>query len=296
MQVLHGEPIPWRTPTGNPINVFYFVPLLLLHAVFHPSFLLLRSVAVASGLAAIVANYFLCQRVFGKTTAVTAAILTAVLPINIAYSRFGWDACQSVLACTLVVYLALFCAAEPTRGCWRLALLLALISSIVVHPTNLLLAPIALVSLGYAYRDDLRHRLASALSRKHALLSGLLLLALAVAVALVFSSRLAGIFARVTAPGEAAAMLVLYLRSAVRFHSVPLCFWRHSQWRLSVTLDGLRFIRWFIRRRHRACALGFCGQLKRPRPCGADVCLAIGWAASGFAFFLFAIPVRGSPL
>jgi 4-amino-4-deoxy-L-arabinose transferase-like glycosyltransferase len=160
MQVLHGEPIPWRTPTGNPINVFYFVPLLLLHAVFHPSFLLLRSVAVASGLAAIVANYFLCQRVFGKTTAVTAAILTAVLPINIAYSRFGWDACQSVLACTLVVYFALLCTAEPTRGCWRLALLLALISSIVVHPTNLLLAPIALVSLGYAYRDDLRHRLA----------------------------------------------------------------------------------------------------------------------------------------
>ncbi len=40
--VLHGEPISWRTPTGNLLNPLFFGPLLALHAIFEPSFGLLR--------------------------------------------------------------------------------------------------------------------------------------------------------------------------------------------------------------------------------------------------------------
>src|ERR1700676_2739427 len=52
--VLRGEPVPWRTPTGNLMNPFFFGPQLLLHALWPPSFELLRATALASGLAALV--------------------------------------------------------------------------------------------------------------------------------------------------------------------------------------------------------------------------------------------------
>src|SRR5262245_43747402 len=44
--------IAWRTPTGNLINPFFFVPEVVLHALFRPSFTLLRVPAVISGLLA----------------------------------------------------------------------------------------------------------------------------------------------------------------------------------------------------------------------------------------------------
>src|SRR5690242_21330381 len=51
--VLHGEPIAWRTPTGNFLNPFFFGPQLLVHAICEPSIAALRSTAVASGLLAL---------------------------------------------------------------------------------------------------------------------------------------------------------------------------------------------------------------------------------------------------
>src|SRR5262245_15822781 len=38
---LRGEPVAWRTPTGNLLNPLFFWPQVALHAIFEPSFGLL---------------------------------------------------------------------------------------------------------------------------------------------------------------------------------------------------------------------------------------------------------------
>ncbi len=142
MRLVRGEAFSWRTPTGNPLNPFYLLPLCGLHLVWAPSFLLLRLPAMASGLLALPVNFALCRRVFGHPTATVTTLALAVLPINIAYSRFGWDASQTLLFTLPVCYLALLAVKEPQRGprwlCWSAA---ALGSAILVHPTNIFLAP-----------------------------------------------------------------------------------------------------------------------------------------------------------
>ena len=50
---MRGEPIPWRTPSGNLLNPLFFGPQLALHAIFPPSFALLRATAVVSGMLAL---------------------------------------------------------------------------------------------------------------------------------------------------------------------------------------------------------------------------------------------------
>ncbi len=102
-----GEPVVWRTPTGNPINPFLLWPVAALHLVFGPSVVVLRVVALVSGLAALGVNWWLCRRVLDRNTALVSTALLAVMPITIAYSRFAWDASQTLLATVLVLYLAL---------------------------------------------------------------------------------------------------------------------------------------------------------------------------------------------
>lgn len=136
---LAGEPIGWRTPTGNPLNPFFFLPLAALHAWWAPSIALLRIPALASGLLACALNYCLCRKVFDRTTAVVSTVLLAVLPINLAYSRFAWDASQSLLATVLVLYLAYW--RPPGRG--LIAGSAALVAAVLVHPTNVFAAPLA---------------------------------------------------------------------------------------------------------------------------------------------------------
>ena len=153
---LQGQPVAWRTPTGNPVNIFFMVPLVTLHAVFAPSFALLRSVAVVSGLLALVANYWLCNRAFDRRTAVISTVLLAVLPINVAYSRFAWDASQSLLATVLVLYLPLLWLRRlPQAGVVPAAAFAALVAAVIVHPTSVFAAPLVVVPILYGYRDRL---------------------------------------------------------------------------------------------------------------------------------------------
>jgi hypothetical protein len=149
-----GEPIAWWTPSGNPINVFFLFPLAALHTVFAPSFALLRAVSVASGVAALVANYLLARRAFDEPTAIVSTLILAILPIDIAYSRFAWDASQSLLATLLVLYLPLVhyrngyeTTSLPTAG------MVALAAAVLVHPTNLFAAPLVVVPIVYAWRN-----------------------------------------------------------------------------------------------------------------------------------------------
>ena len=146
LRLVGGHAISLHTPSGNPINPFLVGPLAALHAVFPPSFVLLRSVAVLSGLAALALNYVLCRRVFDRTTAVISTLLLAVLPVNIAYSRFAWDASQTLLATLPVVYLPLaaFGSQAPRRQFWLLAMA-AMAAALLVHPTNVFALPLLVV-------------------------------------------------------------------------------------------------------------------------------------------------------
>jgi hypothetical protein len=134
---LHGGPACWFTPTGNPCNVFYLFPLMLLHVCLPPSFVVLRSVAVFSGLAALAINWFLCRWVFDRRTAAVSTIVLAILPVDIVFSRFAWDASQSLAATLLVVYPALAAVRFPQyrKRCVALAVAAQWIA-IWVHPTN----------------------------------------------------------------------------------------------------------------------------------------------------------------
>ena len=133
----------WHTPTGNPLNPLFFGPLAILHLWFPPSFGLLRAVAVAGGLAALAVNWLFCRWVFDRRTALISTVLLAVLPIAIAYSRFAWDASQSLAATLPVVYLALAAVRFPERfDHWIVASILALAIAIWVHPTNIFIATI----------------------------------------------------------------------------------------------------------------------------------------------------------
>jgi hypothetical protein len=157
LHVISGESIAWLTPTENPINPFYFLPLVGLHYLLAPSIVLLRAVAVFSGLAALVVNYLLCRRAFDGRTAYVSTIVLAVLPIDIAYSRFGWDASQSLLATLVVLYLPLI-QLRPNANQTALGAgtMFALAVAILVHPTNVFALLLWIVPAIYRRREGLQ--------------------------------------------------------------------------------------------------------------------------------------------
>jgi hypothetical protein len=147
MDILHGQAWNVATPTGNVPNPLFLYPLVLLHLVLHPAIWVLRSVALASGLAALAINFWLCRRVFDRFTAAISTLCLAVLPVNIAYSRFAWDASQSLLATLPVLYLALAALRFPAqRGRLLPAAIAAEVWAFVVHPTNIFVAPVIVVA------------------------------------------------------------------------------------------------------------------------------------------------------
>ncbi|HTU25995.1 MAG TPA: hypothetical protein VMF30_11390 [Pirellulales bacterium] len=168
-----GEAIAWRTPTGNPVNPFLLLPVAALQWVFGSSVVALRATAVASGIAALVANFWLCRRVFDRRSAVMSTALLAVLPITIAYSRFAWDASQTPLATILVLYFGLatieralvrpaaagkYCSSLPavqTQADW-LPALVAFGIAIWIHPTNVFAGWLLIVPAIFRYGEDWR--------------------------------------------------------------------------------------------------------------------------------------------
>ena len=190
-QATHGGPLDWRTPTGNPINGFFFLPMAALHAWLPPSITLLRSVAVASGLAALAVNWLLCRWVFDRRTAAISTTILAILPINIAYSRFAWDASQSLAATLPVLYFSLaavrrhegdrsmfsanrflakcvfspkngpvpgLCSSPARRGRWIAAAVVAQLAAVWVHPTNIFAGAAIVAAVAAGRRTSLTLR------------------------------------------------------------------------------------------------------------------------------------------
>ena len=136
LSILKGGHCSIHAPSENIINPFYSGLLLLLQAFLPISFWVLRLPALLMGLALILITYLITRKLFDTKMALLSTILTATLPINIAYSRFGWDTSQTTLISIVVIYLAL---AEK----WTL-LPLAFAAAYLIHPTNLFLIPIVL--------------------------------------------------------------------------------------------------------------------------------------------------------
>ncbi len=282
-----GEPVAWRTPTGNPINPFFFLPTLLLAGWFPPSVALLRLPALISGLAALVANAWYCRRCFDGPTALATTLALAVLPTNLAYSRFGWDASQSLLATVLVTYASVDWARQPLqwrRAAWSITCLLA---ACWVHPTNIFLAPWMLVG-------PLAGWVETSGSRVRAAVAGT---ALAVAAGLVLGwlapERLAAGLGRLVNPAAAGEFVVLWLRllSGVSTYQyipgalLPVAAGGDTPgWALAVIdLVALAVV-----------LLGLAGLL-RPPATSLDRALAAGYVASLGGFYLVAGPAALAP-
>ena len=208
----NSEPVTWHTPTGNPLNWLLFWPTVLLHAWLPPSIGLLRLPALLSGVLALGMNYWLCGRTFGKRLAAISTVLLAVLPINIAYSRFGWDASQSLLVTLPVLYLSLQATNEPERRLlWLLWAAAAQAVALLVHPTNIFAAPLLLVATVSCYGTEIRMfvgRLSESRFKPLAVGGGGLLAVAAVWALWPWCVIATG---RITTPGELGTFIALWV-------------------------------------------------------------------------------------
>ena len=161
LRFLDGEPVAWFTPTGNLVNVFHLLPQIALHSLMPASVTALRLTVLISGILALILNYVLCRRTFGRRLATISTVILAVLPVNIAYSRFAWDASQSLLFTLPVVYGSLLAVRAAKPGRWLALAAVAQLAALVVHPTNIFVTPILIVAVAAAYWTALTKRLRS---------------------------------------------------------------------------------------------------------------------------------------
>jgi hypothetical protein len=142
-------PVVVRAPSGRvSSDVFLALVLAPLQAVTGPAIWVLRVPAVIAGLATIWLAFSGLRRPWGRTTAVSTALVLAALPVTVAYSRFGWD--PSLLGPFLVAVLIF-----AGRGKWPAASV-ALAAAIVVHPTAIFVLPLLWGLLLGVARDQAR--------------------------------------------------------------------------------------------------------------------------------------------
>lgn len=139
LRCVHDSVCPAHTPSGNLINPFYMVLVAAAQAFSPPSVLALRLPAVLCGIGFVAAGYVILRPVLGRQPAAIFAILAAALPVDIVYSRFGWDAAETGIATILALGFAL-------RGRMVMSFA-ALLVAFLVHPTNVLLLPLLCVLL-----------------------------------------------------------------------------------------------------------------------------------------------------
>jgi hypothetical protein len=134
-EAIRGGHVEMLTPTGNLLNPFHFGLLYAAHLVHpQPEFWMLRLPAVISGVLLILVAYPIVNHIGGRLAAVFAVAFFACLPVDIAYSRFGWDPSQSALVVMVALGMVFI---------RRYALaLVAILAAVIIHPTNIFAAPI----------------------------------------------------------------------------------------------------------------------------------------------------------
>ena len=185
---LSGRPYEPRTTSGNPIDLFFLVPVALLHAAGSPSFALLRLVPALANVLALGTGFFFVRRLFGGTTAWIHAVALAVLPTAIAHSRISQDPSQSVFWTGLVVYLALLGVKERTAaGRWLAGAIVLFPVALWTHPTNVFVAPFLLLpivaAIGGRVPDSRRARIGLGIATAFLLAAGSIVAWLAFAIA-----------------------------------------------------------------------------------------------------------------
>jgi hypothetical protein len=291
---LNGEQVLWRTPNGNPLNPFYMLPTLALHALLPPSFTVLRTTALVSGLLALVANFALCRRAYDLRTAVLSTWILALLPIDIAYSRFAWDASQSLLATVLVLYLPLLGGTRhrPSGGLSTLGIV-ALAGAILVHPTNVFAAPL----LAVPALVTRRHQIVAAwenttIPARGWNLAGLVALSVAAVYAAWKMTDLAS--HRLHGPSSLGHFTALYLQlfsgtTVYAFISGATLPNSGAAWRWLASASDLFCLALVL-----TAAWGWVRRL-REDVSQRGVCLLLGWAAMVLGFFLVAGPEALAP-
>ncbi len=203
-QWLSGEAAAWRTPNGNIPGPLHMGLVVALESLFPPSFALLRIPAVISSIAAAALAYAIARRFFDRTSAEAALLMMAVLPINIAYARYGWDPSHSALVVLAALWAAL--AGRPYVAAAAFAFAMA------VHPTNVFAAPF----LGLAYFGALMEDKRDRPWREATLFAMLLVLAVFLIAATTAnasaSKGIDTILARLADPGEWAMFPLSFAR------------------------------------------------------------------------------------
>jgi Dolichyl-phosphate-mannose-protein mannosyltransferase len=134
-RLAHGKASTLVTSSGNLIDPFIPLIQVPLSRIGGPSTLMLRLPCALSGVFTVCLVYFAGRRVLDEPTARIAAVVFAVLPIAIIFNRSGCEYGQTPLFAMILLLCAL-----AGRG---YATVLAYIACLLVHPTTLFLAPIA---------------------------------------------------------------------------------------------------------------------------------------------------------
>lgn len=262
-----------RTPTGNVPGLFQLGSTMLLQSVGPPSALLLRIPALLSSLSAMALAYAIGRRFFGPLAGMTALVIMACLPANLAYARLGWDPSHASML--------ILAAAYATLARRRLLAMLLFALAMANHPAAVFVAPFLAMAYGGA-------AFAHAPRRTAALEMGRFALLLSVAIV------------PITLLSPAASSYISLTQSVARLADP-------SQW-VSFAAGFLRLLSGditsiFIAGRglglasttsHVALALalvgltisGAIGLFRRPDPLVAALCL--GWCASVIFLFLVA--------
>ena len=139
VHMLRGQTFSVRTEHGlplSPIHALLELPLLL---IFKPSYALLRIPSLLTGLLAVFLIYRLGSKIFDRSTGLIAALVLAVLPVAIIFSRTGYESSHAPL---YGIFL-LWSAYER-----RIVLLSALLGlCYFIHPTNIFLLPVILAAM-----------------------------------------------------------------------------------------------------------------------------------------------------
>jgi hypothetical protein len=137
--MLQGKAFEVRTVNKNVLNPYMVAMQVPLHLMARPALWVLRAPAALCGILAVVLTYVIGARVLDRTTALIAAMLMAALPYAVHQSRVGLELSEIPLAGIVVIGFAL-------RG-HSLGVLLALLGSMLIHPTAIFLMTIALTIL-----------------------------------------------------------------------------------------------------------------------------------------------------
>ena len=128
-------PVIVRAPSGRvSSDVFLALVLAPVQLLTGPSIWALRLPAVVAGLLTVALAFTGLRVAWGRTVALSTALILACLPVTIAYSRFGWD--PSLLGPLVVMVIAF-----AGRGAWPAAMAV-LAAAVMVHPTAIFLLPL----------------------------------------------------------------------------------------------------------------------------------------------------------